>query len=350
MNTIREQGIIADAVAKGLTSADHERDVLGIYVSRLLELRNQTSLKWERPFQNSFKKIEEDKTFRIWNQKQIDNILDTLEVRGVILSGGAGTGKGFIARNIGFQLIEKSGYKSVLYSKLGLGKLSPNLLAWGKTIKGNYELGIILEGALVANDNPDSAVIVHLDEITRSDFLGDISTLFDFLSEKGKSSIMLPELGEIIYPSNLFIVCTANEGAGNKTNLIQDQALIDRLRTIPVIGVFENQTTFEKFTEVYQDKINTTYKESLLNIYKTLENNAGKNWYSVAREISTRRLLDCMKTPKDIKEEDLTLEYYYNKLDLHDKLKSLLTVKPKQDLDSKSDSKSEESQHENNQE
>jgi MoxR-like ATPase len=313
MDAIKEQGILLDAIAKGLTSGEHERDVLGHYFSRLLELRSQTAIQWERPFQNSFKKIEEDTTFRIWNGDQIKEIVDTLKVRGVILSGGAGTGKGYIARNIGFQLTEKLGYKSVLYSKIGLGKLSPNLLAWGKTIKGNYELGIILEGALVAKDNPDSAVIVHLDEITRSDFLGDISTLFDFLSEKGKSSITLPELGEIIYPSNLFIVCTANEGAGNKTNLIQDQALIDRLRTIPVIGVFENEETFKEFLKAYPDNISNTYKEALLNISEALKNVTNKNWYSVAREISTRRLLDCMNTPKDIKEEDLTLEYYYNK-------------------------------------
>jgi MoxR-like ATPase len=321
MDTFKEKGALIDTLIKGATSECYEREMLGVYILILLELQSEQNIKWERPYKNLFKEIEKDEAFQVWNEKQIKDITKWLKYGGVILSGGAGTGKGYLAKNIAFQFIDELGYKSVLYSELGSGPMTPNKIGYGDTITGNYELGIILEGAILAKDNPDKAVVVLLDEITRADFLSCISKLFNFLSEKGKSNINLTGIGEITYQSNLFIICTANEGAYNKTDILSDEALLDRLHKIPVVGVFENEETLNKFLSAYKEKINNTYKEILLNIYKVLEENKDSKWYSVAREISTRKLIQCMDIPDNAK---ITPKDYYDELYLHNRLKEAL--------------------------
>jgi hypothetical protein len=241
---------------------------------------------WRLPFKDSFSEIELDDDFRPWNKDQIKEILKDLNEQGVLLSGGTGTGKSYLAKNIGRYLLSEytkamtdkdekaiiyedekqiiKSYANVRYAKFTVGKLSPNFISWGTSITGDYELGIILQAAMLAEVDPDTAYIVHLDEVTRSDFIGDLSPVFDFLSEKGKSTLKLPvfdkrkfvptekvkdiketEKDTIKYAPNIYIICTANSAVASgrryDTTPLVDSAFQDRFKKHEVIGVLKNE-------------------------------------------------------------------------------------------------------------
>jgi energy-coupling factor transporter ATP-binding protein EcfA2 len=299
---------------------------------------NDKQPTWRFPFKNSFETLVKDPEFIEWDEKAIKKTIKALKTKGVLLSGGTGTGKSYLARNIGTiikdRLTNANGdrYTDVKYSKFTVGKLSPNLVSWGTSITGDYELGIILQAAILAEANPHTAYVVHLDEVTRSDFIGDLSSVFDFLSTKGKSTLKLPDFKKeyalpsreereikevkgrpdtVTYVNNLYIVCTANtastSGKRYETTPLTDSAFQDRFKKVDVVGVLENDEIFTKFKNncLAEDK-NPALSEFLDKLFKAFndvegdiknkrESNKNTMVDELKRDISTRKLLEAIE-------------------------------------------------------
>lgn len=297
---------------------------------------NDKQPTWKFPFKDSFESLKEDPEFIEWDTNARDKTIEALKTKGVLLSGGTGTGKSYLARNIGTIIKRKlenangEKYTDVKYAKFIVGKLSPNFISWGTSITGDYELGIILQAAILAEANPNTAYIVHLDEVTRSDFIGDLSSVFDFLSTKGKSTLKLPDFDKqdvlpkdtkvqgmpdtVTYVSNLYIVCTANttstSGKRYETTPLTDSAFLDRFKKVAVIGVLENKEIFEKFkksclvNDKNEDKntVLSTFLDKLFEAFNAVEEDikdqskSNKNTMvdELKRDISTRKLLEAI--------------------------------------------------------
>lgn len=284
-----------------------------------------------RPYTKSFKTYNKDSSdwkssLTVWNKSQYSKIVSKLAYSGVNLCGKAGTGKGYIAENIGYTIVDtNSDYVGFKYMKLSCGKIAPLNIAWGTGIDGKNYIGVILEGALLAHENPDYAVVVHLDEITRSDFLGDIAVLFDFLSEKGKSSIMLPNGQEIIYENNLYIVCTSNDGKEYSATVISDGAFNERFEPEVIVGVLDNNESLLEFKH-FIDNLNFNAE----NVYIFIQDLYSKILDSdkkIDRSISTRLLLRCInqlfKSGKLV-DYDYVKNFLVNDLKLHHSMLKLL--------------------------
>lgn len=170
----------------------------------------------------------------------------------------------------------------------------------GTGVDSRMYLGIILEGALKAHDNPDCAVVVHIDEITRMDFLSTVSCIFKFLGTKGESKEILCDFDEPIkYEKNLYIVCTSNVGKGYKTANESEKALDQRFRRHIVKGILENEDTMMTFMNIYGKSKIFKY---LSDLYDKLESSS-KN---IDRSISTRLVLNNLDND-NVTAEDLDL-------------------------------------------
>lgn len=262
---------------------------------------------WVRPFRNSFIELDDSEpTF--WNQAQIDEMIKALDHYGLNLIGQAGTGKGYIAENIGYEIKKRKGYNKVLYCSITCGLIPPYLISHGVGIDGKMYLGIILEGALKAKENPDCVVVVHVDEITRMDFLSTVSCIFKFLGTKGESTEILADFGEPIkYADNLYIICTANVGRGYKTANESERALDQRFKRFEVKGILENEDTFLAFMERFGD---TKIFDYLNELYKRLDKCDKKD---IDRSISTRLVLNNLDN-ENVTASDLDLSEEMTKL------------------------------------
>lgn len=252
---------------------------------------------------------------RVFNQNDLISICDTLKYSGVYLAGEAGIGKGMIANNIGALLVEQNDiYNS--YAKVFVNcheAINIAQVSWGTGMNNVEYLGAFYTAFKYAEEHPDCAVVLVLDEINRCKWEELLGAVFELTSSKIDNSHCYMNNGvKLTYLSNIYIIATGNVGVSFKTGKIDDSGFNDRFQYIKLSGLFDSIDYIKSYSKNAVSELNTGLSEK--DIFKVLEDvyYAIEDNQRVCRSVSLRKMNNLVCICKSVEEFDNGVKHLFN--------------------------------------
>lgn len=312
--------IFADIFTSRLTDAITSilNDVINIRLSK------DNSINFLEPYSNRVELVDKNSEdykkslsilSRVFNQNDLISICDTLKYSGVYLAGEAGIGKGMIANNIGALLVEQNDiYNS--YAKVFVNcheAINIAQVSWGTGMNNVEYLGAFYTAFKYAEEHPDCAVVLVLDEINRCKWEELLGAVFELTSSKIDNSHCYMNNGvKLTYLSNIYIIATGNVGVSFKTGKIDDSGFNDRFQYIKLSGLFDSIDYIKSYSKNAVSELNTGLSEK--DIFKVLEDvyYAIEDNQRVCRSVSLRKMNNLVCICKSVEEFDNGVKHLFN--------------------------------------
>ena len=123
-----------------------------------------------------------------------------------------------------------------------------------KAIGETTHVGVLIGAMKLAEEHPESAFVVILDEINRCEaqkLMGSVFGLLGLGKNSGEHQYFEDIKTNVTYPSNLYLIATSNSEIDtkevNKVVSVTEEAFQERFSKYDLGTIFDSNTSFEKF-------------------------------------------------------------------------------------------------------